>query len=163
MQKSLQKCRWFFWSIWRHQKVILKLTDLYFNLFSTYLEDLLFMFSISFPGSSPARVKTACPLEPISWWLPFRFGIASHLGSLWQRKYTQKSHGGQLTRGWSFVSFFSCFNMRWATARTTDTQWRHKSKMSEKLGRCGRQTPYLSELDFFPSLKYQVSKVKNPS
>ena len=74
--------------------------------FSTYLEDLLFMFSISFPGSSPARVKTACPLEPISWWLPFRFGIASHMGSLWQGKYTQKSHGGQLTRGWSFVSLF---------------------------------------------------------
>ena len=24
-------------------------------------------------------------------------------------------------------------------------------------------TPYLSELDFFPSLKYAVSKVKNPS
>ena len=31
-------------------------------------------------------------------------------------------------------------------ARTTDTQWRHKSKISEKLGRCGRQNmlpPYL--------------------
>ena len=30
--------------------------------------------------------------------------------------------------------------------RTTDTQWRHKSKISEKLGRCGRQNmlwPYL--------------------
>ena len=30
--------------------------------------------------------------------------------------------------------------------RTTDTQWRHKSKTSEKLGRCGRQNmlpPYL--------------------
>ena len=32
-------------------------------------------------------------------------------------------------------------------ARTTDTQWRHKSKISEKLGRCGRQNmlrPYLN-------------------
>ena len=31
-------------------------------------------------------------------------------------------------------------------SRTTDTQWRHKSKISEKLGRCGRQNilwPYL--------------------
>ena len=31
-------------------------------------------------------------------------------------------------------------------ARTMDTQWRHKSKMSEKMGRCGRQNmlrPYL--------------------
>jgi len=30
--------------------------------------------------------------------------------------------------------------------RTTDTQWRHKSKISEKMGRCGRQNmlpPYL--------------------
>jgi hypothetical protein len=26
-----------------------------------------------------------------------------------------------------------------AKPRTTDTQWRHKSKKSEKLGRCGRQ------------------------
>ena len=32
-------------------------------------------------------------------------------------------------------------------ARTTDTQWRHKSKISEKLGRCGRENmlwPYLN-------------------
>ena len=31
-------------------------------------------------------------------------------------------------------------------SRTTDTQWRHKLKISEKLGRCGRQNilrPYL--------------------
>ena len=31
-------------------------------------------------------------------------------------------------------------------SRTTDTQWRHKSKISEKLGQCGRQNilwPYL--------------------
>ena len=34
----------------------------------------------------------------------------------------------------------------WLDTRTTDTQWRHKSKISEKLGRCGRQNmlpPYL--------------------
>ena len=34
----------------------------------------------------------------------------------------------------------------WIESRTTDTQWRHKSKISEKLGRCGRQKmlpPYL--------------------
>ena len=28
---------------------------------------------------------------------------------------------------------------RYIQPRTTDTQWRHKSKISEKLGRCGRQ------------------------
>ena len=36
-------------------------------------------------------------------------------------------------------------------ARTTDTQWRHKSKISEKLGRCGRQNmlrPYLKIWDW---------------
>ena len=36
--------------------------------------------------------------------------------------------------------------MHSSKARTTDTQWRHKSKISEKLGRCGRQNmlpPYL--------------------
>jgi hypothetical protein len=35
--------------------------------------------------------------------------------------------------------------------RTTDTHWRHKSKMSEKLGRCGRQNmlrPYLQIWDW---------------
>ena len=35
--------------------------------------------------------------------------------------------------------------------RTTDTQWRHKSKKSEKLGRCGRQNmlrPYLTIWDW---------------
>ena len=36
--------------------------------------------------------------------------------------------------------------MLWPYARTTDTQWRHKSKISEKLDWCGRQNmlpPYL--------------------
>ena len=35
--------------------------------------------------------------------------------------------------------------------RATDTQWRHKSKISEKLGRCGRQNmlpPYLKIWDW---------------
>ena len=35
--------------------------------------------------------------------------------------------------------------------RTTDTQWRHKSKISEKLGRCGRKNmlpPYLKIWDW---------------
>ena len=35
--------------------------------------------------------------------------------------------------------------------KTTDTQWRHKSKISEKLGRCGRQNmlrPYLEICDW---------------
>ena len=35
--------------------------------------------------------------------------------------------------------------------RTTDTQWKHKSKISEKLGRCGRQNrlqPYLTIWDW---------------
>ena len=40
----------------------------------------------------------------------------------------------------------------WCTdSRTTDTQWRHKSKISEKLGRCGRQNmlrPYLKIWDW---------------
>ena len=36
-------------------------------------------------------------------------------------------------------------------SQTTDTQWRHKSKISEKLGRCGRQNmlrPYLKIWDW---------------
>ena len=36
-------------------------------------------------------------------------------------------------------------------SRTTDTQWRHKSKISEKSGRCGRQNmlpPYLKIWDW---------------
>jgi hypothetical protein len=41
--------------------------------------------------------------------------------------------------------------MSCSRARTTDTQWRHKSKISEKLGRCGRQNmlwPYLKIWDW---------------
>jgi hypothetical protein len=46
--------------------------------------------------------------------------------------------------------FFSFFD-QWVESRTTDTQWRHKSKISEKLGRCGRQNllrPYLKIWDW---------------
>ena len=35
-------------------------------------------------------------------------------------------------------SLFDFFQV-WFWTRTTDTQWRHKSKISEKLGWCGRQ------------------------
>ena len=38
------------------------------------------------------------------------------------------------------------YNKEWDRPRTTDTQWRHKSKKSENLGQCGRQNmlrPYL--------------------
>ena len=41
------------------------------------------------------------------------------------------------------VTRYCCY---WAHPRTTDIQWRHKSKKSENLGRCGRQNmlqPYL--------------------
>ena len=43
-------------------------------------------------------------------------------------------------------NLFIKFHIGMYYARTTDTQWRHKSKISEKLGRCGRQNmlrPYL--------------------
>ena len=43
----------------------------------------------------------------------------------------------------------TCINC--TITRTTDTQWRHKSKISEKLGRCGRQNmlpPYLKIWDW---------------
>ena len=39
----------------------------------------------------------------------------------------------------------------WFAARTMDTQWRHKSKISEKLGWCGRQNmlrPYLKSWEW---------------
>ena len=39
----------------------------------------------------------------------------------------------------------------WLNAWTTDTQWRHRSKKSENLGRCGRQNmllPYLKILEW---------------
>ena len=38
----------------------------------------------------------------------------------------------------------------WVVPRTTDTQWRHKSKISEEFGRCGRLNmlqPYLKIWD----------------
>ena len=36
--------------------------------------------------------------------------------------------------------------IEWQWTRTTDTQWRHKSKKSENLGRCGRQNMLRSYL-----------------
>ena len=51
----------------------------------------------------------------------------------------------------NFLSFseypnFNFIHALWYCPRTMDTQWRHKSKISEKLGQCGRQNmlqPYL--------------------
>ena len=56
------------------------------------------------------------------WWKKYRY-----LEQFWQTK------------------FVGCFI--WSgQARTTDTKWRHKSKKSEILGRCGRQNMLRSEL-----------------
>ena len=51
---------------------------------------------------------------------------------------------------YKFLLIKSCSRLSeseiWTCTRTTDTQWRHKSKKSENLGRCGRQNmlqPYL--------------------
>ena len=57
------------------------------------------------------------------------------------RKATNFFRFFSLQRPQIFAKFFYAL---WS--RTTDTQWRHKSKTSEKLGRCGRQNmlpPYL--------------------
>ena len=48
--------------------------------------------------------------------------------------------------------------------RTTDTQWRHKSNISEKLGRCGRQNmlrPYLNIWDGikFLAVQWRISSL----
>ena len=75
----------------------------------------------------------------------------------------KKSWGIKGSKSIKLVTFFTCFTLffkhessmwsfwvcsifsehikffwRWSKARTTDTQWRHKSKISEKLGQCGR-------------------------
>ena len=46
----------------------------------------------------------------------------------------------------SIIKCLPAWKREYLSSRTTDTQWRHKSKISEKLGRCGRQnmlSPYL--------------------
>ena len=46
----------------------------------------------------------------------------------------------------NIFEIFATFYFKRQSARTTDTQWRHKSKKSENLGQCGRQNmlwPYL--------------------
>ena len=50
------------------------------------------------------------------------------------KNVTRKTH-----KFWIIWEFDS--QCRWKQTRTTDSQWiwRHKSKLSEKLGRCGRQ------------------------
>ena len=50
-------------------------------------------------------------------------------------------------------------------ARTTDTQWRHKSKKSENLGRCGRQNmlrPYLKIWDWELIFGHAVKTISSP-
>ena len=44
--------------------------------------------------------------------------------------------------------------------RTTDTQWRHKSKISEKLGRCGRQNMLRAYLKIWDWDRYFGRAVK---
>ena len=54
--------------------------------------------------------------------------------------------------------------MRCLYSRTTDTQWRHKSKISEKLGRCGRQNmlwPYLKIWDWDWIVSRAVKAISN--
>ena len=49
--------------------------------------------------------------------------------------------------------------------RTTDAQWRHKSKISEKLGRCGRQNmlrPYLKIWDLELISGHAVIAISSP-
>ena len=49
--------------------------------------------------------------------------------------------------------------------RNTDTQWRHKSKKSENLGRCGRQTmlrPYLNIWDWDLIFGRAVKEISSP-
>ena len=52
----------------------------------------------------------------------------------------------------SLAKKYICSCQLWyTTARTTDTQWRQKSKKSENFGRCGRQNmlpPYLRIWDW---------------
>ena len=53
----------------------------------------------------------------------------------------------------------------WHQARTTDTQWRHKSKKSEFLGRCGRQNmvrPYLKIWDWDLIFGRAVKEISSP-
>ena len=61
------------------------------------------------------------------------------------RAWTEKVHNGLKIKILSMNEhyiYFQCITFE----HITDTQWRHKSKRSEKLGRCGRQNmlwPYL--------------------
>jgi hypothetical protein len=51
-----------------------------------------------------------------------------------------------------------------AWSRTMDTQWRHKSKISEKLGRCGRQNmlrSYLKIWDWELSFGRAVKRISS--
>ena len=41
--------------------------------------------------------------------------------------------------GGSYLFSYTYISTRYFKTRTTDTQWRHNSKISEKLGQCGRQ------------------------
>ena len=57
-----------------------------------------------------------------------------------------------------YISYFTNFALLSGVSRTTDTQWRHKSKKSENLGPCGRQNmlrPYLKIWDLIFAMQWR--------
>ena len=76
-------------------------------------------------------------------------GIFLHWTTLWQRLGTAPKKG----------------NGRRLGPRTTDTQWRHKSKKSKNLGRCGRQNMlplYLKIWEWELIFSYAVKAISSP-
>ena len=107
--------------------------------------------------------------EEICFGRTYKFGIGIWFSAVQWRRF---SHWVSIVRGFMNIKFHYCKCIRiyekshlrkisekktfpwlglessklWWRARTTDTQWRHKSKISEKMDRCGRQNmlpPYL--------------------
>ena len=78
-------------------------------------------------------------------------GLCSLFGSERKERGTVAQSSGKWPKSgpiwiWSIILGYSLKQMSWYRAPTTDTQRRFKSKISEKLGRCGRQNmlwPYL--------------------
>ena len=87
-------------------------------------------------------------------WTNFLFNVITDVQSLLWHWWLPKSlvYHILMFNSLNLVIKARMFSIRWVgmfgpqKSRTTDTQWRHKSKKSENLGRCGRQNmlrPYL--------------------
>ena len=107
--------------------LLLYLSAFHENCKNAHLKHLCFWLYIFFlPQSSPFVL--------LCWHFVFQSWYNSRRSKFFKKKRLEK---WGIPLSWHLMSYI---NLLWSLhTRTTDIQWRHKSKKSEILGRCGKQ------------------------